>query len=78
VTAEAAQRNLEILAEARVVRLEPTDVIADIELHRLCQSFFWDELIVHAARCAGLRHSVCQDLQAGAVLGDLRIVNPFA
>lgn len=76
--AEAAQRKVEILAKARVVRFEPADVIAAIELHRLRQISFWDALIVHAARCAGAAILYSEDLQAGAVLGGVRMVNPFA
>ena len=78
MTAEAAQRKVEILAKARVVRFEPADVIAAIELHRLRQISFWDALIVHAARCAGAAILYSEDLQAGAVLGGVRMVNPFA
>jgi len=75
---EAAQRKVEILAKARVVRFEPDDVIAAIELHRLQQISFWDALIVHAARCAGAAVLFSEDLQAGAMLGGVRVVNPFA
>jgi predicted nucleic acid-binding protein len=78
LTPEAAQRKVEILAKARVVRFEPADVIAAIELHRLRQISFWDALIVHAARCAGAAILYSEDLQAGAVLGGVRLVNPFA
>jgi predicted nucleic acid-binding protein len=78
LSAEAAQRKVEILAKVRVVRFEPADVIAAIELHRLRQISFWDALIVHAARCAGAAILYSEDLQAGAVLGGVRIVNPFA
>ena len=78
LTAEAAQRKVEIFAKTRIVRLEPADVIAAIELHRLRQISFWDALIVHAARCAGAAILYSEDLQAGAVLGGIRMVNPFA
>ena len=78
LSAEAAQRKVEILAKVRVVRFEPVDVIAAIELHRLRQISLWDALIVHAARCAGVGILYSEDLQAGAVLGGVRIVNPFA
>jgi predicted nucleic acid-binding protein len=78
LTPEAAQRKVEILVKARVVRFEPADVIAAIELHRLRQISFWDALIVHAARCAGAAILYSEDLQDGAVLGGVRLVNPFA
>ena len=78
VAPEVAQRKVEILARARVVRFEPGDVIAAIELHRLAGISFWDALIVHAARSAGVRALYSEDLQPGAVLGGVRVVNPFA
>jgi predicted nucleic acid-binding protein len=61
-----------------VVRFEASDVVAAIELHRLTQISFWDALIVHAARLAGAAVVYTEDLQAGAVLGGVRVVNPFA
>jgi predicted nucleic acid-binding protein len=78
LTPDAAQRKVEILVKARVVRFEPADVIAAIELHRLRQISFWDALIVRAERCAGVAILYSEDLQAGAVLGGVRLVNPFA
>jgi predicted nucleic acid-binding protein len=78
VAPETAQRKVEILARARVVRFEPGDIIAAIELHRLARISFWDALIVHAARSAGVRTLYSEDLQPGAVLGGVRVVNPFA
>jgi predicted nucleic acid-binding protein len=78
ITAEMAQRKVEILARTNVVRFEPGDVIAAIELHRLRQVSFWDASIVQAARLAGATVLYSEDLQEGAVLGGVRIENPFA
>jgi predicted nucleic acid-binding protein len=75
---EVAQRKVEILARGRVVRFEAKDVIAAIEFHRLTRISFWDSLIVHAARSAGAETLYSEDLQPGAVLGGVRVVNPFA
>jgi predicted nucleic acid-binding protein len=75
---EMAQRKVEILARARVVRLDVTDVIAAIELHRLTQVSFWDALIVHAARLAGAAVLYSEDLQAGSAPSGVRVVNPFS
>jgi len=74
---EMAQRKVEILARGRVVRFDAGDVVAAIELHRLTQISFWDALIVHAARLAGAAALYTEDLQTGAVLGGVRVVNPF-
>jgi predicted nucleic acid-binding protein len=75
---EVAQRKVEILAHGRVVRFEAKDVIAAIELHRLTRISFWDALIVQAARSAGVETLYTEDLQPEAVLGGVRVVNPFA
>lgn len=75
---EVAQRKVELLARGIVVRFEPRDVIAAIELHRLHQISFWDALIVHAARQSGATVLYSEDLHAGSVLGGVRIVNPFS
>jgi predicted nucleic acid-binding protein len=78
IHAELAQRKVEILARARVVRFEASDVIAAIELHRLAQISFWDALIVHAARSAGAAVLYTEDLQPESVWGGMRVINPFA
>ena len=77
VAPEKAQRKVEILARAMVVRFQASDVIAAIELHRLTRISFWDALIVHAARTAGAAVLYSEDFQSGAVLGGVRVVNPF-
>ena len=78
VDAALAQRKVELLARARVVRFDETDVIAAIELHRLTQISFWDAMIVHAARIAGADVLYSENLQAGAIIGGVRVENPFA
>jgi predicted nucleic acid-binding protein len=77
VDAELAQRKVEILARGKVVRFEARDVIAAIELHRLTRISFWDSMIVHAARLAGATVLYTENLQHGAVLGGVTVVNPF-
>ncbi len=78
VAPELAQRKVEILARGLVVRLEPEDVAAAIELHRLTRGLsFWDALIVHAARLAGAATLYSEDFQHGATLAGVRVLNPF-
>jgi predicted nucleic acid-binding protein len=77
VSLEIAQKKVELLAGARVVLFQPSDIVAAIEFHRLVPISFWDALIVQAARRAGAGVLYSEDLQAGAVLG-VRVVNPFA
>jgi predicted nucleic acid-binding protein len=77
VDAELAQRKVQLLARGRVARIDADDVVAAIELHRLTRISFWDALIVHAARIAGAAVLYSEDLQDGAVLGGVKVVNPF-
>ncbi len=74
---EVAKRKVELLARGIVVRFEPRDIVSAIELHRLHRISFWDALIVHAARQSGASVLYSEDLQAGSVLGGVRVVNPF-
>jgi predicted nucleic acid-binding protein len=46
VTAETAQRKVELLARGRVVQFTGRDVVSAIELHRLNRLSFWDAMIV--------------------------------
>jgi predicted nucleic acid-binding protein len=77
VDPELAQQKVHVLARGRVVRFEADDVIAAIELHRLTRVSFWDAMIVHAARLAGAAILYSEDLQHGALLGGVPVVNPF-
>jgi len=77
VNPELAQRKVELLSRARVVRFSEADVIASIELHRLGGVSFWDAMIVHAARLAGAGILYSEDMQSGRVMAGVRIVNPF-
>ncbi len=74
---EVAQRKVELIARARVVRFEAADVISAIELHRLKLVSFWDALILQAARSAGAAILYTEDMQSESVLGGVRVVNPF-
>lgn len=77
VDAELAQRKVELLARGRVIRFEPHDVIASIELHRLARISFWDAMIVHAARLAGAEILYSEDLQHRSAVGGVAVLNPF-
>ena len=74
---ERAQRRVEILASAKVVRFETRDVIAAIEFHRLSKISFWDALVLHAARIGGAEVLYSEDFQHNSVLAGVKIVNPF-
>jgi predicted nucleic acid-binding protein len=72
-----AQRRVELFSLGNIVRFEVKDIIAAIELHRLNRMSFWDALIIHAARLSGATILYSEDFQHGAILGGVRVVNPF-
>ena len=60
------------------VNASPAAVLDALDLHALNKISFWDALIVQAARQSGCVQLLTEDLQAGAVLAGVRIVNPFS
>lgn len=49
-----------------------------LDLHALRGLSFYDALIVQAAITSGCEQVLTEDMQTGAVLGGVRLVNPFA
>ena len=60
-----------------VVQVDPTLILAAIDLQRLHQLSLWDALIVEAAALSGYRELLSEDLQPGFRYGGVTIVNPF-
>jgi predicted nucleic acid-binding protein len=60
-----------------MVRLDPQDILAAIDLQGLHGFSFWDALIIQAALLARCTILYSEDLQSGFRLGSLQIVNPF-
>ena len=77
VDPELARRKVQLLACWRVVRFDPADVIAAIELHRLARMSVWDALVAHASRLLGAVVLYSEDLRHGAPVGGVTIVHPF-
>lgn len=59
------------------VTASPAAILDALDLHTLHTISFWDALILQAARQSGCVQLLSEDLQAGAVIGGVRIVNPF-
>ena len=74
---ELAQQKLAVLARGRVVRIQETDVIPAIEIHRLTSMSLWDALNLQAARSVGAVVIYSEDLQHGSSPAGVKIVNPF-
>jgi predicted nucleic acid-binding protein len=77
VSAEAAQKKVELFATMDVVTVG-VDVVDDaIKLHRLNAISFWDALVVQCARAAGCTTLFTEDLQDGQVIEGVKVQNPF-
>ena len=53
-------------------------VLEALELRTLHQVSYWDALILQAARDSGCTRLLTEDMQAGAMIGGVHVVNPFA
>ena len=60
-----------------VVQLSPDLVEQAIDRSVLSQLSFWDALIVAASAASGCTTIYSEDLNAGQVLGGVKVVNPF-
>ena len=77
VPPDIAQRNVEMFATFHVVRIQESDVLAAIALHRKSQISFWDAMIILAAQLGGAETLYTEDLQNGSKWGAVTVVNPF-
>jgi predicted nucleic acid-binding protein len=75
--ANVARRKIETFSQFHVVRPDPADILAAIDIHRLHRVSFWDALILHSAKQAGCRVLLTEDMQHGQTIDGVKIVNPF-
>jgi len=77
LSAEAARRKVELLAEFDVAKPELEDILAAIDLHRLHKLSFWDALIVRMAKQSGCTILFSEDMPHARQIEGIRVVNPF-
>ncbi len=75
---ELIRSRLALYGRFEVVASSGQSVREALDLQVLHQLSFWDALILQAARHSGCEQLLSEDLQSGAVIGGLRVVNPFA
>lgn len=73
-----ARQQVSLLTALDVVVVTPAMVLAAIDLARLQQIHYYDALIVKCAAAAGCKRLLTEDLQDGATIDGVKIVNPFA
>jgi predicted nucleic acid-binding protein len=65
------------LGRFEVVQTTPDLIASALGLHVLNGLSFYDALFVRAAQAGGCACAPSEDMQAGARLGGVQIVNPF-
>jgi predicted nucleic acid-binding protein len=71
------QERLSLYRRFEVVSTSVDAITAALTLTAQHSLSFYDALIVHAAQRSGCAALLSEDLQTGAVLGGVRILNPF-
>ena len=71
------RERLGFFARFEVVTTTPALIASALDLHALRGVLFYDALIVEAAIASGCACLFSEDMQDGAILGGVRIVNPF-
>ena len=73
-----AEQAVDALARLSVVATDAALVVAAVETSRRHRLSLWDSLIVQAAKISGCGRILSEDLQTGATIEGVAIVNPFA
>ena len=74
---DLVRARVRLYSRFETVNASPAAVLDALDLHALHTISIWDALILQAARQSGCVQLLTEDLQAGAVIGGVRIVNPF-
>lgn len=72
------RQRLAFYGRFELVPTSPELIERAVDLHVLHGLAFYDALVVQAAISAGCAQLLSEDLQAGRLIGGVRIVNPFA
>jgi predicted nucleic acid-binding protein len=74
---DLVRARVRLYSRFETVNASAAAVLDAIDLHALHTISIWDALILQGARQSGCSQLLTEDLQAGAVIGGVRIVNPF-
>ncbi len=75
---ELIRARLALYRRLEVVPSSADLVTSALDIHVLHRVSCWDALIVQAARQSGCVQLLTEDMNAGAVVAGVRLVNPFA
>lgn len=78
MSSQDAKRRVSLYSRFDVVTMTPTDLLASIDLHRIHQLSIWDGLVIRAALNGACTVLHTEDMQAGYMIEDLLLADPFA
>lgn len=74
---EIARSIIENYLSWHVESLMPESVLSASEISERYQLSFWDAMIITAARAAGVKKVITEDLNHGQIIEGIKIENPF-
>jgi predicted nucleic acid-binding protein len=77
LSAELARQQIALFNGFTIIAVDHAIFLDALAIQERYQLSFWDAQIIAAARRAGCTVLYSEDLQAGSVLGNVRVVNPF-
>ncbi len=78
MSSEEAKQRVSLYSRFDVVTLTPADLLAAIDLHRMHQLSIWDSLVIRAALNGACTVLYTEDMQAGYMIEDVLLTDPFA
>ena len=78
MSSKEAKQRVSLYSRFDVVTLTPTDLLAAIDLHRMHQLSIWDSLVIRAALNGACTILHTEDMQAGYMIEDVLLTDPFA
>lgn len=69
---------LDLYEQFEVVQITPALIRAGLDLHQTRSVSFYDAIVLASAQTAGCSELFSEDLNAGEMVGGVRIINPFA
>ena len=68
---------LDLYEQFEVVQITPALIRAGLDLHQTRSVSFYDAIVLASAQTAGCSELFSEDLNAGEMVGGVRIINPF-
>ena len=72
-----AKEKVELYGAFEVARIDLSDILAAIDLHRLHGFSYWDALVLRMAKQASCRVLLSEDMHHGREIDGVKLVNPF-